>query len=1194
MKAKPTDAVYRSLFMASPEGQFLLGDALLDCNRALCRTLGRRREEIIGRACVELSTAVQPDGRNSAEASAVRIEAALQGSAQDFAWQFQHRDGTPVDARVSLRAIPSDKAPLLHGVVREAACPWPPDRALPAAPDSVPALQQIVDRSPAVAFLWRAAPGWPVEYVSHNVTQFGYTSDELTSGLVRFIDLVHPEDRARIAEEVTRYSAEGRTSFRQEYRILCRSGEARWVQDETWIRRHPQGAIAHYQGILLDITHRKEGEEALRAQARFYQGLLDAVAVPLFYKDRQGRYLGVNRAFETFYGVPRDRLIGRRVHDIAPTPLADEYQRQDNALFANPGTQTYETEVERPTGERRAVVFCKATFPDPAGRPAGLIGSILDVTELREAEQAVRQNEERLATILHALPFGVMIIDAETHRILDVNPAAVAVIGTPPERVVGQICHQFVCPAEAGKCPISDLGQAIDRSERTLLAARGTPVPVLKTVVPFVLGGRSCLLEVFVDISDLKEAERAVRDQQAFLEALLANLSLGVAVVDAATRTIDRVNAAAAAMFGGDPRELEGEHCSGYFCVSPGSGCPVADHGRQIINQEHEIRRPDGSRLQVLKSVTAVEIQGRRKLIECFTDITTRKQTEERLRHALEEQEAIFETSLVGVMVLENRVLTKVNRHMAEMLGYEPHELVGRGPRQLHLSEENFVEFGEKYYWRLAEREIVQLEYPLRHKDGHTVWCQFNGRAVAPPDLAKGAVWIIDDITERKQAEARHAELLNQLQAVNRELADATARANTLARRAEMASVAKSEFLANMSHEIRTPMTAIVGYIDLIAESCARRCTFGATELPGHAEIVRRNSEHLLEIIDDILDISKIEAGKLQVEQIRCCPVRILADVESLMRVRADGKGLSLAVEYDGPLPATVRTDPTRLKQILMNLVGNAIKFTEHGEVRVVARCLSPEASAGEGTPGALLCFDVIDTGIGMSDEQMQRLFEAFAQGDTSTTRKFGGTGLGLLISKRLAEMLGGRISARSRPGQGSTFRLTVATGPLEGVEMLEDPAAAGSSAGEGSARSAGPGDGRFHCRLLLAEDGPDNQRLIAHLLRKAGAEVSVVENGRLAVEAAFAARDRGRPFDVILMDMQMPVMDGYEATALLRRRGYAGPVIALTAHAMTGDREKCTRAGCDDYATKPIDRQRLLAVLRRHLRAGTLEPAGL
>jgi signal transduction histidine kinase/ActR/RegA family two-component response regulator len=394
------------------------------------------------------------------------------------------------------------------------------------------------------------------------------------------------------------------------------------------------------------------------------------------------------------------------------------------------------------------------------------------------------------------------------------------------------------------------------------------------------------------------------------------------------------------------------------------------------------------------------------------------------------------------------------------------------------------------------------------------------------------------------------------------------------------AALAKSEFLANMSHEIRTPMTAILGYADLLIDE-----NLGSSAQE-KVETIKRNGEYLLTIINDILDLSKIEMGKLVVEHIECSPRQLVSEVASLMRVRAEAKKLRFSVEYDGAIPATIRSDPTRLRQILLNLTGNAIKFTETGEVRLVTRLVNADRN------NALLEFQVIDTGIGMTPEQQASLFQAFTQADTSTTRKYGGTGLGLTISRRLADMLGGDITVESKLGEGSSFRVTVSTGPLDGVEMVsgsdqlrcsEDRAEVGTS------RQAATG--RLDGRVLLVEDGPDNQRLVKCILTKAGAEVTVAENGREAVDLILGRDDDEHRsaggdarFDVVLMDMQMPVMDGYTATRTLRARGYKGPIVALTAHAMSGDCDKCLRAGCDAFATKPVKRSTLIELVSRYL----------
>jgi signal transduction histidine kinase/CheY-like chemotaxis protein len=388
---------------------------------------------------------------------------------------------------------------------------------------------------------------------------------------------------------------------------------------------------------------------------------------------------------------------------------------------------------------------------------------------------------------------------------------------------------------------------------------------------------------------------------------------------------------------------------------------------------------------------------------------------------------------------------------------------------------------------------------------------------------------------------------------------------------ADAANEAKSQFLANMSHEIRTPLTAILGFAENLLDPA-----LSDQEQVVAARTIVRNGQHLLELINDLLDLSKIEAGKMQLERLDFSPVQLAADVLSIMRVRADSRSLPLRLKFLTPMPRTIKSDPTRLRQILINLIGNAIKFTDRGWVELQ---VALEASAGE---RPVIRWNVVDTGIGLDAQQLGRLFQPFTQADNSTARKFGGTGLGLSISRRLARMLGGDVTAASRRNAGSTFSVAVATGDLTGIELDLSPDETIANQPVDTPRDTGPE--RIAGRLLLAEDSPDNQLLISSLLKKLGATVVIADNGQVAVELAVAAVENGEAFDVILMDMHMPLLDGYGATRLLREKGYERPIIALTANAMAGEEQKCLDAGCDDYATKPIHRAKLVGQIRKQM----------
>ncbi len=378
----------------------------------------------------------------------------------------------------------------------------------------------------------------------------------------------------------------------------------------------------------------------------------------------------------------------------------------------------------------------------------------------------------------------------------------------------------------------------------------------------------------------------------------------------------------------------------------------------------------------------------------------------------------------------------------------------------------------------------------------------------------------------------------------------------------EAANRAKSQFLANMSHEIRTPLNAILGFAEILRSGTVD----DEGERVDYINTIYKSSNHLLELINDVLDLSKIEAGRMVIEPVRSSPLEIVAMVLSIMRARAQEKGLQMTCHWPDGIPATISTDPLHLKQLLMNLMGNAVKFTQRGEVQLVCRLT--------GVPDrAQMAFDVIDTGIGIAADKLEGIFDAFSQADNSVTREFGGTGLGLAISRHIAQAMGGEITVQSEPGKGSTFTATVDIGALLGVEIHTSPASDGVIAAPNTPTQAPivlPPS-----RALVVEDGQVNRKLIGLILRRAGVEVATAENGQIALDLV-----QQQQFDVVLMDMQMPVMDGYTATCHLRAMGITTPIIALTAHAMSADEQKCRQAGCSAYLSKPVNAARLLQTI--------------
>jgi PAS domain S-box-containing protein len=589
----------------------------------------------------------------------------------------------------------------------------------------------------------------------------------------------------------------------------------------------------------------------------------------------------------------------------------------------------------------------------------------------------------------------------------------------------------------------------------------------------------------------------------------------------------------------------------------------AALRGEGTYSKDFRITRDDGGRRWLHGTGIVVrDASGRPlRLVGVNIDVTARHLAEEqrreidvRLREAAASLEEAQALARVGSWSFDVRTgVTDWSRQMYALFGRDPalgppdyestlDQYLPSDAAWLDASFAHAIETGTPY------RGLLQLKRP---KGGVAI---VHAEAKVTLDAAGKPLRLLGTVVDMTASVARE---------------EALKRAQILA---EAASRAKSEFLANMSHEIRTPMAAVLGYIDLLADPNLPRAQFR-----DYAATIQRNAGHLLGLINQVLDLSKIEAGHMAVEPAACSPEALLRETTSLLRPRAVEKMLSFTLRFDGPIPATIETDATRLRQILLNLIGNAIKFTERGGVEIVVAL-----DRTRSTPQ--LVVSVEDTGIGIEEAQLACLFRPFSQADSSITRRFGGTGLGLSIVSHLTRLLGGGIEVRSTPSVGTCFTARIATGELEGVALIEcsNEAAVEGAQMDSKAQtpSAAPLSG---LRVLLVEDGPDNQRLISLQLARAGAEVEVLANGQLAIERLMSPA--AHSFDAVLMDMQMPVMDGYTATSKLRRMGFAGTIVALTAHAMEGDRQKCLQAGCDDYATKPIDSKRLVALVLVHLR---------
>ena|GEM_PF-1745532 len=821
----------------------------------------------------------------------------------------------------------------------------------------------------------------------------------------------------------------------------------------------------------------------------------------------------------------------------------------------------------------------------------------------RESEERVRHRERDLESLMQVLPDALVRFDAEGRQSF-VNDAAAELFGGSPDTLVGltpfaaglpRSVHDELLSQNArvfsGGEPVHEELALETRHGRRWFRVRHLPERDENGTVVSVLAILGDITERRRIASTLVERERGLERALDEVATLYRNLPVGLCVIDRNRRLL-RLNAQLARVNGGTADALAGQPMGTLHPLFDTLVGPMLDTvfecGEDQLGHECEgALGPDGEQRHWIVDLLPLRDEkcGETRAISCTVqDITARKQTERRLA---------------------------ARAAVADVLG-PANELEAAVPGLLDALGGVFDADIAEYWTFVPDRaHLVRSEFRASPRIGDEQAARFGERAFAPGEGLPGAVWseryarrvldtvpgsrlgreheiralglrtglafpvLIDDtpiavitlfLRERLSGDPLLLEALEQIgrDIGERERRFGDERALVQARAAaERANESKSDFLATVSHELRSPLTAILGYADILDSR------LDDPDDRHSVETVRTNGQHLLALLNDILDLAKIESGKFAIDQDETTLVGLVGEVHSLMAVRARERTLALRVDFDGQLPERIVTDELRLRQILINLIGNAIKFTDSGSVILRVRF--------EATDEERLVFDVVDTGIGMTPAQRRRLFEPFTQVDSSNTRRYGGTGLGLAISRRLAHLLDGELTVESTSGVGTTFTLSMPARVVAGSPMKT--LTLGSTARESTRRDTTTGLPRLTARVLVADDRPDIRLLVRRFLEDAGAQVIAVADGEAVIETIATGGSETLP-DAIVMDMQMPRLDGYQATRRLRAHGFDRPVLALTAAAMTGERERCLAAGCDDYISKPIDAQALVESL--------------
>lgn len=981
----------------------------------------------------------------------------------------------------------------------------------------------------------------------------------------------------------------------------------RWIRLTSTLIKDSTGATIGSMVAFEDLTELKQASEYLQEQWFFLQEIIDSIPLPLYYKDLEGNYLGCNKDFEEFVRMPRLEIMSKAVYEVMPNDTADILTGMDEELLRSPGVKTYESQMDLADGKQHNIIFKKATFTTKEGIVGGVISIIFDITERRQAEKMLLQAHNELE-----------------------------------ERVRQRTLE------------LANLNEVLQR-----------------------------------EVDERTKAKDALQEQKQFLKTIMESLPGVLFVLDREGR-LCRWNHQLEQITGLRSEELlevdvvsiVHEDDRGFFA---GKIAEVFEKGE--AETEFRLWGKDGAEHFFLLDGKRQEIGSVTYLVGCGIDITARKRMEEDL----------FCSQQMLQLVLDNipqRVYWKdtnlnflgCNKSFTDDIGLSvPCDIAGMNDLQMPWKENADAMRDDDQL--VIEQGMPKMNYEeaLLLNDGKVSWLRKNKIPLRGKDnKVFGVLVTYDNVTERKLVEE---ELRKAKEA------------------AESANKAKSLFLANMSHEIRTPMNGVIGMTGLLLDSHLNQ------EQREYAEIVRASADSLLTIINDILDYSKIEAGRLDIETVGFDLRSTVEDICDFMATSIYTKGLDFNCLISPGIPTQVSGDPGKLRQILVNLLSNALKFTHQGEI-VLKATLDREDQRH-----AWVRFSVSDTGIGIPQKRIGDIFELFSQVDASTTRRYGGTGLGLAISKQLAEMMGGSIEVESREGEGSTFFLSIkfakqsglmnkkfvvpeeslkdrilvvdasatsrqaiteklhlwgyrfaeAGGEDEAMACLrtaiaeDDPfsyAFIGRQLTRGSASRLGKEikdieelsstvlvhvspigekisssdlsddiftarlqkpvklDELYYClmalsgsietsyngyrlgvenpefyrkgvknniRILLAEDNSTNQKVILRILDNLGYRADAVANGKEALTALEMV-----PYDLVLMDIQMPELDGFETTEAIRRREAASgshiPIIAMTAHAMKGDREKCLAVGMDDYISKPLYPKDLKEVVHRAL----------
>jgi PAS domain S-box-containing protein len=1185
------------LFESANDAIFILEeDKFISCNKKTLEVFQCKFENILGASPFDFSPTLQPDGSSSKESAEEKINKAYQGQPQSFEWKHSRFDGTPFDAEISLNKIEIREKYYLQAIVRDIS---ERKKALELIKQSEEQFRITFENAP----IGMCLTGKDGHYIAVNTSfckMLGYSRDELIHSSV--LDITHPDDREqsnlKLKEDISKGMHGEDIIFHVEKRYIHKDGHIIWVNISSSLLKDIDGSPRYLIAQIIDITERKKAEEKLKKSEEKYRTLIDSTDTGFVILDDKGNVLDANQKYVVLTGC--NSLFDIRNHNVlewTAEPCREKNLKAVQECLANGFIRNLEIEYIHKDGTIVPIEISATVVKTDAG--VQIMSLLYDISYRKQAEKNLRESENRYRSYIDNAPDGVMVLD-NTGQFLSVNQATSDIMGYTIEELTHSSIRDIISP-EAYEDGLAHFKRIIEKGKATAdLMHKHKDGSRFWLSVNAVKLSETRILGFIKDITANKNAEEKIKNLNR-VYALLSNINQTI------VRTLNS-------------RELFNETCriaieDGEFYMAwiglikneTTKVEVVASYGYtgsylsnisidlndkvlgggltgQAINKgitvfsndiEHDDRmipwRKDalihGYKSSVAlplkqagKTIGALCLYSRKvdffnkdeiKLLnELAMDISfaldiiamesIRKNAEKAL-HESEEQYRVITDNTKDIIVkygIDGKI-SFISPACKDALGFEPNELIGISVFRFFHPDE--IPRLRKYQEDLLNEVAPSLvDHRLRKKDDTYIWCETSNRIIHDEERnIKEVVAICRDISEMVKSE----NLAKEKEA------------------AEMANKAKSEFLANMSHEIRNPLNSIIGLSNLMSRADLKK------EQKEMIESIKISSNNLLNILNDILDFSKIEANKVEITTNEVEPQKIIQNIYHSYKSITDSKKIEFSYKIEGDVPSLLYGDSGKLNQMIINLVGNAIKFTETGSINIYITKIRTENDS------VTLKVDVADTGIGIRKKDYDKLFQSFTQVDSSTSKSFPGTGLGLTIVKRYTELLGGKVYFTSEFGKGSTFTIEIPFKLSINIQLESNTDT------DEKALTESLSNKKTH--ILLAEDDGINQLYLKSLLTNEGFAVDGVFDGNQVLE-----KYNNNKYDIILMDGQMPKMDGFEATRLIREKEKKlkihTPIIAITGYAITGDKEKFISTGMDDYITKPVDEKQLIEKIRR------------